>query len=185
MKKPLVALSLFLVAALCAAEVIEIDVNTRETTMVDTSSDSTGYDAWNESPDLTGVKITGHEGEDASGSMSPRDLMLRAFGRLPAEEQARMGFTSLLEAAAATGTEVPLQDLQALWQVRQDELQEAADAISNTAHRLTSFIGDLQTSSGSPFDTKGALAVLATLEDELSDLDNARVMSAEHLKCAP
>jgi len=177
---------------------LEIDVNSGQVTEIERSSASVQhaagetFDAWPENLEVDGITITGHEGEDAKESMGPRELILRAFAKLPAEVQDSMGFTSLLSDAAASGETVSLEALRELWDRRQALLKQAADTMSDSAKVLAKLIARLDAASASfpdGGDDQGtsmtfesgeesaedeALLVLRDLEDYLSDVDNAR-----------
>ena len=57
-------------------EVVEIDVNTGSSKVVTEAVESPPV--WPDMVDLSGIRVH-NPGEDATGSMSPRDLMMRAF----------------------------------------------------------------------------------------------------------
>jgi hypothetical protein len=108
-----------------------------------------GAAAWPSGPlDFQGVRLTGHEGEDATGSMKPKDLIIRALHHLPDDEQERIGFTALLEAhpeGAQEGVEDEelLEALQSLWASRQEALKEASEAMSESATTLKNLLDRL------------------------------------------
>ena len=177
---------------------VEIDVNSGEVTEVERPNpsvqhaDGETFDAWPENLEVDGITITGHEGEDAKESMGPRELILRAFAKLPTEVQDSMGFTSLQNEAAASGETVRLEALRELWDRRQALLKEAADTMSDSAKVLAKLIARLDAASAAfpegsdeqdtavTFDSgeesaeDEALLVLRDLEEYLSDVDNAR-----------
>lgn len=186
-----------------AVVAVDIDVNTGQATeykrppAVAGRADEEVFDAWPETLEFSGVSITGHEGEDAKESMGPRELILRAFAKLPAEVQNAMGLTALLDEAAARDEPVSLDALRVLWDRRQAVLKEASDNMSDSAKNLaklikrlevasasfpggdhseaaTSSAGEAAASSGENDAEAEALLVLRDLEEYLSDVDNAR-----------
>jgi hypothetical protein len=185
------------ITTLCSSSKIEINVNTGERKQVQTKSvvaspitassnnnDIEKFDEWPSGHiDLSDVEIR-NEGEDATGSMSPLDLMIRSFGKLPDEEQETIGFSALMRKAEESGQPIDVNDLYAIWNIRQAKLKEAMDAMSDAAVVLSGLIKALDNATQSAqiiansellsFDEEAALDTLYQLEDYLSDVDNAR-----------
>ena len=86
--------------------------------------------------------------KDAVGSMSPKDLMIRAFQKLPSLEQAKIGFTELMdqESTGQLDDETLLRRLTLLWESRQELLKETMDSMGDTAKTLTALIQHLEAS---------------------------------------
>ena len=73
-------------------------INSSEEVSVTVSDDTVRGDWPTDRIDLKGVEVKLSEGEDVEGSASAKELIVRAFERLPKSEQDRIGFTTLREA---------------------------------------------------------------------------------------
>jgi len=165
--------------------VVEIDVNTGLQTFAaapkaraTATADPHSASSWPESVDLDGVRIH-NPGEDATGPVSPEVLIVRALQKLPESEQERIGLTALLAETHARGDPSPqLEPLKTIWDRRQSELKEATEALSETATVLAGLIDQLNAGQHRTAEGAGDFAdqasALASLEDYLSDMDNAR-----------
>ena len=175
-------------------------INSSEEVSVTVSDDTVRGDWPTDRIDLKGVEVKLSEGEDVEGSASAKELIDRAFERLPKSEQDRIGFTTLREAQLSlpqsggigedgfADDDETLLKLKELWAKRQTELQEAMDAMQDSANLLSGLIKSLRVgvagadpgqsdsaATSEDDDTEEALlTVLEDLEDHLSDVDNAR-----------
>ena len=73
-------------------------IDSSEEVSVTVSDDTVRGDWPTDRIDLKGVEVKLSEGEDVEGSASAKELIVRAFERLPKSEQDRIGFTTLREA---------------------------------------------------------------------------------------
>jgi len=155
-----------------SGDVVTIDVNTGD--VVDHEADGNQppeFTSWpTDQLDLAGVKVVLADGEDVPSTDDPVDLIVRAFQRLPMEDQDRIGFTSIYHDGMSP-EEVNEAELRRLWEQRQVELKEAMDAMQDVRNVLEGYIDVLRNMNAPVEDV---LSALDELGDLLSDVDMAR-----------
>lgn len=113
------------------------------------------------------ARLDDHQVEDNDAARA--DRMLAALEAIPEDERLPMGLD--VEEMRAVPLAERLAKLQELWDVRQQELKEAYDAMPKVNELLMARIEVLQATDSSE---SALVLALTDLEDLLSDIDMAR-----------
>ncbi|KAJ8614426.1 hypothetical protein CTAYLR_000758 [Chrysophaeum taylorii] len=139
---------------LAVATAPDVDSAFRESVDMATRGEDPSYDA-------SGVEVA---------SSSRREKILSALHKLPDVEQARLAS----KAGAAALEEATDDGLEAVWNGRQAELSDLAEAAAKPAEMLAARLEILRGFVAAGDDEARALAELEDLEYDLADVDNAR-----------
>lgn len=113
------------------------------------------------------ARLNDHRVEDNDGARA--DRMLAALEAIPEDERLHMGLD--VEQMRSTPLAERLAKLEQLWNIRQQELKEAYDAMPKVNELLLARVEILR----APDSSQSAIVIALTdLEDLLSDIDMAR-----------